>query len=371
MMSGLARVCSRVPRTLALSLMLLSAALVWTPWTYTEAAYLSDDELVASVDVDSIRGTIEALEAFGSREFHLESSRQAAEYLRTEFEGMGVEVEMQTFTVGDAEVSNVVATIDGSDGDAGTYLFGAHYDSENRDVNNLSAAENLTAPGADDDASGVAAVLEIARVLAGSGFPGTVRFVMFGAEEMGYDNSGGCRGSEYFVTQEVAAGRNYSGTAILDMIGYQGSIDNKTTLVLNTVEQSLTGSTQEAVGTFGIDLEVDVLVVPQLTYSDHGSFWEAGIPSMLVIEELDGSYFPLNPYYHTSYDTTDTLSLGQVVAVTQALLGGLLLLEDECAEVEDRSDLLLFGVALMSAATVSAAAFMYVRGRRGGRSDDG
>jgi Zn-dependent M28 family amino/carboxypeptidase len=346
---------------------LISALLAWGPWTVTSGSAADDAALVESVDLDRITETIEMLEGFSSREFHLESSRQAAESLHGAFEEIGVPVEFQYFTVGETVVSNVVATLPGSDEGAGTYLFGAHYDSENRAVYDLSTAENLTAPGADDDASGVAAVLEMARILKGAGFPGTVKFVMFGAEEMGYDNSGGIKGSEHFATIESALGRTYSGTAVLDMIGYRVGSENKAIIVVNDDSNALAISTKEAVDEFQVDLDMDILVAPALTYSDHSSFWSAGIPSMLVIEELDEDvYYPLNTNYHTSFDTIDTLSLDQVVAVTEALLGGLLLAEDEGGGTT-----FVFGIALMLAAIVSVALFIiYVRRRRGRVGDD-
>ena len=367
-MSRHSAVRPRGTRALAAVALSISALLALGPWTVGSGySSSSDEDLVASVDQGSIEETIGVLEAFGSREFHLESSRQAAEYLLGAFEDIGVQAELQYFMVGDATVSNVIGTIDGSDEDAGMYLFGAHYDSENRDVYDLSTAENITAPGADDDASGVAAVLEMARILAGADFPSTVKFVMFGAEEMGYDNSGGCRGSEYFAAIEAAQGRTYSGTAVLDMIGYRAGDVNKVSLIVNEDEQALTESVRDAAGVFGIDLEMDLFVRPDATYSDHASFWAEGIPSMLVIEELDSGMFPVNPMYHTSYDTLDTLSLGQVVAVTEALLGGLLLLEERDG---DSGWVLVFGTALMAAVIVSVALFIYVRGRRGRIGDD-
>ncbi|MGD9962383.1 MAG: M28 family metallopeptidase [Thermoplasmata archaeon] len=358
----------RAPSALAVIALSLSALLVLGPWSVgTAHSAPPDEELVASVDLDRIRGTIETLEAFGSREFHLESSRQAAQYLYDALEEVGVPAELQYFTVGDTTVSNVIGTVQGSDEGAGVYLFGAHYDSENRDVYDLSTAENLTAPGADDDASGVAAVLEMARIVAGAGFPGTVKFVMFGAEEMGYDNSGGCKGSEYFAANESAQGHEYSGTAVLDMVGYRAGAENKASIVVNGDDQPLTGSTRDAVGVFGIDLDIDLFLNPDLVYSDHSSFWAEGIPSMLVIEELDDRCFPVNPMYHTSYDIAETLSLDQVVAVTEALLGGLLLLEEGG---DDGGWALVFGTALMAVVIVSIALFIYVRRKRG-RVGDG
>jgi len=354
------------PSVLAAVAVLLSVIVTSGSWAATADAPepSSDESLVASVSVENITATIETLQAFGSREFHLESSKQAAEYLLGALEDVGVPAELQHFLVEDTPVSNVVGTLQGSDPDAGTYLFGAHYDSENYYVHNLSTAENISAPGADDDASGVAAVLELARILAGSDYPGTVKFVMFGAEEMGYDRSGGLKGSQYFVDEEVTDGRRYSGTAILDMVGYRSGEQNNMTLVVNDEYYGLAKSTRQAAGAFQIDLEIDVLVAPKVTYSDHSSFWAEGIPSMLVIEELDVFNSPVNPMYHTSYDTVDTLSLEQVVAVTQVLLGGLLLDDDG----DDR--LLLFGTVLMSAAIVTVALFVFIRRRRGLVEDD-
>jgi hypothetical protein len=325
-----------------------------------------DGELVDSVDPEMIRATITSLQDFGSREFHLESSKDAAEFLLAEFLGLGIPAVMQPFAVGDIMVSNVVATLQGDEDDDGMYLFGAHYDSSNRAIHDLSSAENLSAPGADDDASGVAAVLEMARVLAGSSFSGTVKFVMFGAEEMGFDDTGGCAGSYAYAVRESASNRLYAGTAVLDMVGYRMGSENKATILVNSLDYELAKQTERAVHNFGIDLEFEVLLAPSVDYSDHWSFWQAGIPSMLVIEELDEvTTFPMNPYYHTSSDTVDTLSIEQVAAVTQALLGGLLMTDERPG-----SDALLFGTVLMSAAIVSVAAIIYFRRMRGRAQDD-
>ncbi len=347
----------------AAALALAAAILIAPPlWTAGGAAGAesADIELVASLDQGNMAGTIAALQGFGSREFHLESARQAAEFLHGSFEDIGVQVEHQYFVVDDTLVSNVVATIPGGEEGSGMYLFGAHYDSENSWASDLSSAENLSAPGADDDASGVAAVLEMARVLSGADLPWTVKFVMFGAEEYGYDNSGGCKGSEYFVRVEEALGHTYAGTVVLDMVGYRDGEENRAVLVLDDSEYDLAQSVARAVGSFDIDLSLETRVEPGVTYSDHGSFWEAGIPSMLVIEELGEDNFPVNPNYHTPADTLDTLAMDQVEAVAEALLGGLLLMDDDGVP-----DLLVFGTVLMSAVIVSVALYIHFRRRRG------
>jgi Zn-dependent M28 family amino/carboxypeptidase len=330
-------------------------------WPAAAPAAASDADLVASVDAVRMSQTISTLQGLGSREFHLESSRQAAEFLLDSFEGLGVQAEHQYFMVGEAQVSNVVATVPGADEGGAMFLFGAHYDSENFAVHDLSAAENTSAPGADDDASGVAVVLELARLLGGAGLPWTLRFVMFGAEEYGYDDSGGCKGSEHFVQEEVAQGRVYAGTAIMDMVGFRAGEANRAVLVLNSDHDDLASSVTEAVDAFGINLALETREDPAITYSDHGSFWAQGIPSMLVIEELNDRDFPVNPYYHTSGDTLDTLAMDQVEAVAKALLGGLVLIDEGGGD----GTLLVFGTVIMSALIVSIASYVHFRRRRG------
>jgi len=301
---------------------------------------------VGSVSGDSMMTVVEGLEAFGSREFHLDSSRQAADYIYDNLVETGLQVDLQEFIVDGANVSNIVAVKQGSDPAAGCYLFGAHYDSENKYVDNLSEAENMTAPGADDDASGVAAVIELARLLSDHTLKNTVKFVAFGAEEYGYDDSGGSKGSEHFVAEEKEAGVAYDGTAILDMVGYRAGTQNRAVAVTNDIGDMMAVATIQAVTRYDIDLELTNTVQSRITYSDHSSFWSAGYPSMLVIEELSDAYVPVNPYYHTSSDVASTLSEDQMVAVTQALLGGVLQLA-----AADSST----GVSMLVAITLASA----------------
>ena len=119
-------------------------------------------------------------------------------------------------------------------------------------------------------------------------------------------------------------------------------------------------ATIEAVGEYAIDLDMENIVEPRISYSDHSSFWGAGYPSMLVIEELsEESNLPLNPYYHTSSDVASSLSEGQMAAVTQALLGGVL----QLAAGEDGSGISSYvAIALASSACAAAvAAFVILR----------
>jgi len=306
--------------------------------------------------------TIEDLQDFGSRAFYLNTSQDAASYIFEKFEELNINVAYQEFTVSTHAVRNVVATMPGTSESSSQFLFGAHYDSENRDARNLSEGQRLAAPGADDDASGVASVLELARILSGTRLKNTVKFVAFGAEEYGYDFSGGLAGSLAFVQSEKAAGVAYAGCWILDMIGYEGDYGNHTVVVVNANSAALGTRVRESVQTCDIQLAVDVAVNPSITYSDHSRFWADGYPAALVIESNPSdNLYQFNPYYHSSNDTLDKLSEGQIVSVTKGLAATLL---DMTSPVRgNETTIVLAGIAI--AATVAATMYIYTVRRKG------
>lgn len=340
-----------------------------SPSIASATAASSDSEVVAAVSQTNIEGTIAYLESLGTREFHTEGAAQAAEFIFDEFEAMGLDVQRQDFELDSVTVSNIVAVIQGTSADAGVCLVGAHYDSENNLVDTYDEAVTILAPGADDDASGVAAVLETARVLASSGVEpeNTIKFVAFGAEEMGYNNMGGTAGSAHFVQQEVVADVEYEASAILDMVGYRDGAENVVSLIKGYHPDPLSEALVSAVDEHGLDLRVDEYTAEWATYSDHASFWEAGYPSFLVIEEMEpDDLMPVNPYYHTSGDTLQSLSLEQVVVVTQALVGGLLELawpEEEGGSVPTEA---VVAGAAAGAGAIAVTAY-YIRHRRSER----
>ncbi len=334
-----------------------------------EGAQASFSEVLESISATNIAETISTLEAFGTREFHTPGAAMAAEYIHGEFEDMGIDVRYQSFELDSVNISNVVASIPGTSPDGGVYLIGAHYDSENREVDTYEEALTMPAPGADDDASGVAAVLEIARAISSSGIVmnHTIKFVTFVAEEMGYNKTGGLAGSSYFVQQEIAAEVEYAGSAILDMIGYRVGTENVVSQIRNYGNSDLPDAMVGAVDEHDLDLRIDQYTAAWLSYSDHSSFWRVGYPSFLAIEEMEPlEYMPFNPYYHSPGDTLSTLSMDQIVVVSQAVAGGLL---DLAAEEADTGEFPTEAIVAGAAAGVGAIAVSayYIRYRRMGR----
>lgn len=325
----------------------------------------SGQEIVDRISGSRIIATIQDLEEFGSRAFYLNQSNASAQYVYERFAQLGLDVEYQEFMVSSHHVRNVIATLHGTSNSEGVLLFGAHYDSENKLADSYNAGANLSAPGADDDASGVAAVVELATVLSDQHFANTIKFVAFAAEEMGYDDSGGLKGSSHFVEMERNRGVVYAGSAIIDMIGYRGTNGNHVVAVVNSNEDPLSRAILDSVTRNGLSLQLDIDLNASVTWSDHYPFWIAGYPSMLLIEELGGPWeFPVNPYYHSSDDTSGTLSESQMENATKALAGGTLQMTRPLPKDDSGSITVVAGLAVLGAIIIMG---FYIRRRKAGQ----
>ena len=319
-------------------------------------------DLVDAVSGERIMRTIQDLQDFGTRAFYLNSSEEAASYIFGRFQAMNIAVEYQELMAGVHSVKNVVATIPGASAETPQFLFGAHYDSENKDVRTVSDGQTLPAPGADDDASGVACVVELARVLSNLRLQNTVRFVAFGAEENGYDSSGRLAGSMSYVESEKAKGISYDACWILDMIGYGGGSENHTMIITNENSARLGSDMQEMVGALGIELLIEIENNSALINSDHASFWSAGYPAVLLIEsDPTTGVFQFNPYYHSTEDTVDKLSEGQIVAVAQGLVATLMDMSTPESANEDGGLVLISATIAIGSASAAVVCIYYVR----------
>ena len=149
-------------------------------------------------------------------------------------------------------------------------------------------------PGADDDGSGTAAVLEAARVLRDVDLEHTVLFALWDEEEVGL------QGSAYYAQGEAANDALIRGVINMDAIAYDGNGDKKARIhtrpIANSIE--LADSVFAVRAHYDIDLDL-ILTNPGASYSDHASFWNNDYGAILVIEEFgaDG-----NPFYHTPND---------------------------------------------------------------------
>lgn len=247
-------------------------------------------------------------DAIVSRYIHHPGNVDAVDWIVGQLEVVeGIELELETFDADGAEaLDNVVATLPGVDPDLPPLLVGAHLDSIASRTEGWDGTVD-PAPGADDDASGVAAVIECARLLGQSGetFERSVQFALFNAEEEGL------LGSFEHVDRRMAADDPVEVAFILDPVGH-----NPGDLLFFTHDDESAGFADDLLDHAGtLDLFIEVTGVHESLIggdarADHYPFWTAGWPALHL-----GS-FPQPPTYHTVDDTIDGVDFAFNAAVT-------------------------------------------------------
>lgn len=281
-----------------------------TPATAPAAAVLQDpfiETLAGLVTSAGLNATVQSLQDFQTRYASTTNCEAAGEALYSTFSGLGLdEVGFETFSFAGGYTSrNVVAEKTGETFPDDIYIICGHYDSTSP-----SATRQTLAPGADDNASGTAAVLEAARVLAPYDLDYTVRFIAFSAEEWGL------WGSRAYAAAARAAGERIRGVINLDMIAYANIMPEDLQIIVNPASEWLADLYLAAAAAYG-PLTGTKTVDASFVYSDHSPFWDTNYPALLAIEDD-----PLtNPYYHQTTDTLDKIQSEFFTAATRASLG--------------------------------------------------
>ena len=198
---------------------------------------------------------------------------------------------------------NIIATQLGKTNPNNIYIVCAHYDSLN--PNDY---------GADDNASGTTAVMEIARILSTQCFDNTIKYALWDEEEIGL------KGSSFYATQAAGNGDNILGVINLDMMAYDGDNDEDFDIDVRNIAGSLVvkDALLSALSTYAFNLNVNV-VDPGTTASDHGSFWSNGYPAVLVGEAWSNT--DQTPDYHQATDRFATLDMPYFKEITKLVLG--------------------------------------------------
>ena len=246
------------------------------------------------------------LQAFGTRHATQPNREAVTDWLDARFRSFGfTQVDFDTFTASSAQQRNVIATIPGSSPSAGEIIVCAHYDSY--------ASPATAAPGADDNASGTAGVLEMARVLKTSGFAPrlTLRFIAFGAEELGLI------GSTHYAAEAASRDRNIIQVQNYDMIGYcpEGS-PRSIRVIWYTGARDLAERDSSAIRRY--TSLTPVLSTDYRSQSDSWPFASRGYKAFFNIEQT------FTPFYHTARDSSTTLNISYAVEVTRSGLALLL-----------------------------------------------
>lgn len=251
-------------------------------WAGT-ASEARTESLVARVSTDTLNANVAALQAFGTRHAAKSGGRLAAQWIAAKFHSYGIaDVQILEWSAGYA--GNVVATIHGQVTPDYIYVLGGHYDSV--------ALDSAFEPGADDNGSGTAAVMECARVMASYQFASTIRFIAFGGEELGLV------GSEAYAYAAGLQAENILGMVNLDMVGYLAPGDTRDlNFIRNPASTWLGDAAQSAAARFVPELPF-VRVKAMRGSSDHESFWRHGYPAIILHEDVSNQ----SPYLHTPED---------------------------------------------------------------------
>ena len=273
---------------------------------------------------DHLRGHVERLAGtIGERNiWQYAALNRAAEYIEQQFAASGYVPERQTYQVSRLPVSNIEATLTGSEKPSELVVLGAHYDTV------------TGCPGANDNATGVAAVLELARRLAQRPQRRTLKFVAFVNEEPPFFQTPQM-GSVVYATAARHRHDKIVGMLSLETMGYysdeKGSqqypapiaslypdVGNFIGFVSNVGSTRLLLRARRAFRR-AVPLPVESAAfpaaIPGVGWSDHWSFWQSGYPALMVTDTAPFRY----PWYHTAHDTPDKIDYARFGAVVDGL----------------------------------------------------
>ncbi len=248
---------------------------------------------------------------------------RAADYIRDYLNSLGYRVQEQVYRRGERDYRNLVAELPGSALPGEIIVVGAHYDTV------------VDTPGADDNASGVAGLLELARLSQGLKFKRTLRFVAFSLEEPPVFGTQ-YMGSMVYARRARQQGDNITAMLCLESIGYyRKEVESQEyPLPLMNLFYPERGNFIAVVGDFpcwrlvrrvvrslkkGAQVPVETLLSPSFVrgvdFSDHASFWKEGYPALMITD----SAMYRNPHYHQPSDTLQTLDFDLLAEVVKGV----------------------------------------------------
>ncbi|MBZ0289609.1 MAG: M20/M25/M40 family metallo-hydrolase [Anaerolineae bacterium] len=300
--------------------------------------------LLSQVESDRMYLNIDALQRFQTR--HVNSPNlpdsginAAAQYITTQFEKIRTEsngnlqVFPQSFQLTwnglDTVQKNIIGLINGQSIGGGVIVIGAHYDSISIDRNDGT----YYAPGADDNGSGVAALIELARILSRRPHRATIMLVAFSAEEVGRQGSRAF--VQYLQEKNIPVDAMFSLDIIGSSTGPNGEVVENQLRVFSDgpndapgagfTSRQLARAIQFTAASYipSMNVTVEDVIDRQGRYSDHMSFNEAGWPAVRFIEPLEDV-----KRQHTPNDTIDDVQASYLTRATQTILAAVTTLAD-------------------------------------------
>lgn len=319
-----------LPKIMGLLLLLALSALAGAYWLMLYMPGTSFQETPISLSSDSevlherLQAHVAALsEEIGERHYwRPEALHAAADYIEGAWLAQGYQPSRQAVPTGNQVFHNIEVVVPGEGAADEVLVVGAHYDTVRG------------SPGADDNASGVAVLIELGRLLQQAELERSLHLVAFVNEEMPFFGSS-AMGSLRYARQAVADEVNIVGMISLEMLGYFSDepdsqaypfpldrfypdTGNFIAFVSNLESRSLV---HQAIGAFRRYAEVpsEGLVAPpqldDIRRSDHWAFWAQDLPAMMLTDTANFR----NPYYHGPDDTHDRLDYVTMTRLTEAL----------------------------------------------------
>lgn len=293
--------------------------------------------VVDQVDSNRLKNLVETIEGNRHKDDGLSHLNAIKDTIEDRFRGYDLFTSRHQFTYQGYQGHNILGKLHGTNNGEATFVVDAHFD----------GVEN--SPGADDNASGMAGVLEAARILSQYNFESSVKFISFDQEEEGIV------GSQRYVRSGIRDYENIEGVFNFEMIGYYSEEPNTQefpngfgfaypeiynevrqdsfrgdfiTNVANKSSSSLKQSYDSAAENYVPDLDVISLEVPgngdQQGYrdfrrSDHSSFWDSGYQALMITNTSEFR----NDNYHTPGDSMETLNFRFMSNVVKATVGAI------------------------------------------------
>lgn len=248
--------------------------------------------------------------------------KEACDYISEQFASYGYKVEFQSYKINGVTVKNIIVTKKGAKYPDRFIIVGAHYD-------------NYFNPGADDNASGIAGLLEVARLVSNYDSNNSIRFIAFVNEEPPFFKTE-YMGSRIYAKAARLRNEDIKGVVILEMIGYYSNkpfsqryppifglfYPNKGNFIgvlgnfnsWQLAKEVVSGLKERA--QLPVESVVTFDFIGGIDFSDNGSFWKEGFPSIMVTDTA--SY--RNKYYHSQSDTYDTLNYKAMAEVVRGIV---------------------------------------------------
>ncbi|MEW6709076.1 MAG: Zn-dependent exopeptidase M28 [Candidatus Riflebacteria bacterium] len=244
------------------------------------------------LDMETFFKDLEMMVARKTRYTYVESAQKSIEDCAAIFNELEIPTQQAPFSFGGGQANNLVATVKGTDEEnAGQILVVGHLDS-------TSPNPKVDAPGADDNGSGSAGVIALARMLKKSGLQpaATIKFVLFLGEEQGLYGSKG-----YVKTLTAEEKKQIKAVLNLDMIGFDAVAPLSIMIETNSFNRPMVEKMQQLAEKYA---EFSIRTSFNAWGSDHAPFLQQKIPAVLTIE----SEYSSNPNYHQVTDLIESIN---------------------------------------------------------------